>query len=160
MNLFFVLSLVWVLLNDINSIQGSDDDDYEPNESDVQMFFSSCQALKNKYIVRINEVDQELLHNQAELNCYNSILNSNDTSEEKVCSTTWDTVLCWPQTPLNKTIRLQCPNYINKFNTRSKNFIVRKRLNSLNLMITFYFLKMAHIRPVFWTQIQASRCGP
>jgi len=34
--------------------------------------------------------------------------------------------MCWPATPINNTIYLPCPNYINKFNQKSKfnyNFI-------------------------------------
>ena len=38
------------------------------------MQFSSCQDLKSKYIVEIDEINQELLLNKAELDCLISIV--------------------------------------------------------------------------------------
>lgn len=31
--------------------------------------------------------------------------------------------MCWPETNINETVELPCPNYVNKFNKkRKKNF--------------------------------------
>jgi hypothetical protein len=40
------------------------------------------------------------------------------------CLTTWDSVMCWPETPVNQTVYLSCPNYIDKFNIKSKVYVV------------------------------------
>lgn len=45
------------------------------------------------------------------------------------CETTWDTILCWPNTPINETLEIQCPNYVDKFNMKSKfNFLVSNQI--------------------------------
>jgi hypothetical protein len=41
--------------------------------------------------------------------CYSNIF-----QDESSCSAQFDAVLCWPQTPINTTVHLDCPNdYIN-----------------------------------------------
>lgn len=38
------------------------------------------------------------------------------------CPIKWDTVMCWPESNVNKTIELPCANYVNKFN-KKRNFL-------------------------------------
>jgi hypothetical protein len=40
--------------------------------------------------------------------------------DNKTCETTWDEIACWPQTPVNKTLEILCPNYIDRFNRKDK----------------------------------------
>ena len=39
--------------------------------------------------------------------------------EKEICGMTWDTILCWPEANIDKSIELPCPK-IPKFNTKSK----------------------------------------
>ncbi len=100
-------------------------------------------------IVDIDEVTQEALITDAERDCIIKIYSEkrknsngeeddsnidgdsveNDSSDENekdpsklVCPTTWDSVMCWPETHVNQTVYLSCPNYIDKFNIKSKTF--------------------------------------
>ncbi len=34
------------------------------------------------------------------------------------CLRTWDSILCWPDTPAGTVAVQKCPNWVNKFNTR------------------------------------------
>lgn len=39
------------------------------------------------------------------------------------CQLHWDSLLCWPETSINNTLYLPCPNYVNKFNVLSNKFL-------------------------------------
>jgi hypothetical protein len=75
------------------------------------------------YIVRIEALDQETKQAEAALLCHQTELESkasgNATNPLK-CPIFWDSVTCWPETSVNTTARLPCPNYINKFNMKRK----------------------------------------
>jgi hypothetical protein len=40
----------------------------------------------------------------------------------QTCETVWDTVYCWPETLVNMTVQISCPNYVDKFNMK-RNFV-------------------------------------
>ncbi len=40
--------------------------------------------------------------------------------DPNMCEFTWDQILCWPETFVNRTVSIPCPNYVNKFNKKSK----------------------------------------
>jgi hypothetical protein len=90
--------------------------------------------------VYVDEIEQDRLIKQAEWKCQlaqlDSVINGNyneNTSlnynnkllltkhfkEYKKCPIVWDGVICWPATSVNVTVRIKCPNYIDKFNIKS-----------------------------------------
>ncbi len=79
------------------------------------------------YIVKIEAADQESKQTEAFKSCFIKLEqadeNSNNASSSDnalTCSLMWDSVTCWPETSVNTTARMPCPDYINKFNTKSK----------------------------------------
>lgn len=40
---------------------------------------------------------------------------------DSLCGRVWDTIACWPPTPSGSMVTIPCPNYLNGFNTKSKN---------------------------------------
>jgi hypothetical protein len=47
---------------------------------------------------------------------------------DSMCGITWDTIICWPETPVNFSVNVPCPIYVNKFNRKSKLFFNNYRL--------------------------------
>jgi hypothetical protein len=75
------------------------------------------------YIVKIEDSDQDAKRHDADAACYQTIKskeNESITQDPLKCPIIFDTVTCWPQADVNTTFSLPCPNYINKFNTKSK----------------------------------------
>ena len=46
--------------------------------------------------------------------------------------------MCWPATSINNTIYLPCPNYINKFNQKSKFYL---KIKDYKFIFIFYLLQ-------------------
>ena len=116
MKSFLLALIVGILINENRLAQCAD--------VGSQMFSSECEALKNRWIVDIEPAEQELLAQKAEIDCDNKLESYwlNATANANACYPMWDTVLCWPETSLNTTIQISCPNYILRFNMKSKKY--------------------------------------
>ena len=84
-------------------------------------FENKIGITKNADYVSIDNVTQEKKVKIAEELCNATIssyvppLNANTT-----CPPRWDKIMCWPATPVDTKVFLDCPDYINKFNKRNK----------------------------------------
>ncbi len=74
-------------------------------------------------IVSIEREEQEYLLMLESLKCNLRIYGENNSTgyapKPNNCPAYFDTVLCWPETPANQTVYENCPDYVDKFNTKS-----------------------------------------
>ena len=88
-------------------------------------YYDGSSRAVNNFIVSINRQEQEMLLKEAAKNCSEKIRAFSNYSRVYLpkanhCPANFDSIVCWPETPINDTVYLPCPDYLDKFNIRSK----------------------------------------
>ncbi|XP_061193687.1 secretin receptor-like [Saccostrea echinata] len=65
--------------------------------------------------VVISLEEQERRRDKEQIKCLRKMLFGPHLKRDLYCNSTWDEITCWPDTAPNKTVYIQCANYINGF---------------------------------------------
>ena len=91
------------------------------------MLNSNVTLCVRPYIVNIELSDQmrsiEEKGNECRIELVKSFESMPSNRLKDHCPIMWDKVMCWPETKINDTVYLPCPDYVSRFNTLSIAFL-------------------------------------